>query len=184
MPSRASFNKRKATEVVEGIRQQAPATHSGRLQGQDEATAAVTERQLKAAATKQKRAETAVAKATAKAKALAGKEVAKRLELPPPVTQPGFGDQQTESDNENFQPATKSSKKALCGRHLWGQFAVKDNGQLLACKGGKGGKACPFTHVILKDYTRKGMLARMESIPLNLRAHLTPAAKAFTGYKA
>jgi hypothetical protein len=80
----------------------------------------------------------------------------------------------------DFQPATTPSKKALCGRHLGGNFAVKDNGQLLACKGGKGGKACPFAHVILKDYTRKGMLARMESIPLNLRALLTPAAKAFS----
>ena len=79
-------------------------------------------------------------------------------------------------------PVTPQAPKALCGRHLGGQLALLHNGRLLDCKS-KNGRKCPHAHVVLKDYTKQMLLARLDSLPVELRDLITPAAKAFTGYK-
>jgi hypothetical protein len=62
------------------------------------------------------------------------------------------------------------------------QLALLHNGRLLVCKPTNGRK-CPLAHVVLKDCTKGMLLARLDSLPVELRDFITPAAKAFRGYK-
>jgi hypothetical protein len=77
---------------------------------------------------------------------------------------------------------TPKAPKALCGRHLGGQLALLHNGKLLGCKPRNGIK-CSHAHVVLKDYTKRMLLVRLDSLPVELRDLITPAAKAFKDYK-